>query len=138
MDTTSTTTVQPPINTKASDLPLQPGREPPTISQPFQVTVALLGVEDVTDSISVAALSSISSLTTLYRHAKLTSLSATIHPNARSVAYPITVSLVWVPYNSAATASDILNVYGAKQFAIGGAINTPIIVTGKQIGRAHV
>nr|AAC58458.1 virion protein [Calopogonium yellow vein tymovirus] len=124
MDSTSTTSIQPAINTKSSDLPLQSGQHPPSVLQPFQITVASLGTKDLSDSISVAALSSIASYTTLYRHAKLTSLTATIHPNALSVSNPTTVSLVWVPYNSSATSAQILDVYGAKRFCIGGAINT--------------
>jgi len=115
---------QPALNTKANTLPLQPGSPPPTVSYPFQLTLASLGTADTSDSVSVSANSSLASYTSLYRHASLRHLKATIHPTHTAPAYPTSVSLVWVPANSTATASDILNVYGGQCFCVGGSVNS--------------
>nr|AVW89221.1 coat protein [Passion fruit yellow mosaic virus]USH10132.1 CP [Passion fruit yellow mosaic virus] len=121
---TSLVSQQTPINTKSDSIPLEPGTTPPVIKLPFQTKLASLGTTEVSDSISVAANAAVSSLATPYRHARLTSLVATIHPNHLSPSNPTTVSLVWVPFNSTATASDILNVFGGQSFCIGGAVNS--------------
>nr|AEX10524.1 coat protein [Cassia yellow mosaic-associated virus] len=125
-----TLATQPPINTKSDVLPLQSGSPPPTISLPFQVLIASLGTKDVSDSISIAANAAISALSSCFRHATLSSLRATIHPSAIAVSNPTTVSLVWVPANSTATPSQILNVFGGQTFCVGGAMQstTPIDV----------
>nr|AAB88007.1 virion protein [Kennedya yellow mosaic virus] len=113
-----------PVNTKSSEIPLQSGTPPPTIVYPFQIELASLGTADASDAISIASNSLLASVTTLYRHAKLTSLKATIHPTGQAPAYPTTVALAWVPYNSTATSAQILSVYGGQMFCIGGSINS--------------
>lgn len=130
MSSTPTIASPPVLNTKSSQLPLQSGTPPPDIIYPFQITLASLGTEATSDSISIAAQSSLAAYTSLYRHAILTDLHATIHPSASAPSAPTSVALAWVPYNSTATASDILNVYGGQEFCIGGAINStsPIII----------
>nr|ACN62315.1 coat protein [Mertensia leaf curl virus]ACN62316.1 coat protein [Mertensia leaf curl virus]ACN62317.1 coat protein [Mertensia leaf curl virus]ACN62318.1 coat protein [Mertensia leaf curl virus]ACN62326.1 coat protein [Mertensia leaf curl virus] len=115
---------QPSINTKPSLLPPITGSAPPAISYPFQVTIASLGMADGADSVSIASSSVIANYTSLYRHAVLKNLKATIHPNLTAPAFPTSVSLVWVPANSVATPQDILNVYGGQCFCIGGTINS--------------
>nr|AAB88006.1 virion protein [Kennedya yellow mosaic virus] len=115
---------QTPVNTKSSEIPLEPGKTPPTITYPFQIELASLGTADASDAISIASNSSLASVTTLYRHAKLTSLKATIHPTGAAPAYPTTVALAWVPYNSSATAAEVLSVFGGQMFCIGGSINS--------------
>ncbi|UYG50036.1 capsid protein [Alcea yellow mosaic virus] len=121
---------QPAFNTKADSLPLQPGQTPPTISQPFQILVASLGLKDLSDAISIASNARIAPFTNSYRHACLTSLQVSLHPTGAAPSFPTTVSLVWVPNNSTATPEQILSVYGAKQFCIGGAVNsvTPLTI----------
>ncbi|AAL76049.1 coat protein [Passion fruit yellow mosaic virus] len=121
---TSLVSQQTPINTKSDSIPLEPGNAPPVIKLPFQTKLASLGTAEVSDSVSIAANAAVSSLATPYRHARLTSLVATIHPNHLSPSNPTTVSLVWVPFNSTATSSDILNVFGGQSFCIGGAVNS--------------
>ncbi|AAC25012.1 virion protein [Clitoria yellow vein virus] len=130
MSTDVIVSAQPLINTKASEIPLQPGSPPPSITYPFQITIASLGVAATSDAVSISAQSSLASFTSLYRHAILQDLHATIHPSASAPAFPTSVALAWVPYNSTATASEILNVYGGQEFCIGGAINSskPIII----------
>ena len=113
-----------PINTKSSEIPPSPGSPPPTITYPFQIEIAALGTADASDAISIASNSVLASVTTLYRHAKLTALKATIHPTGMAPAYPTSVALAWVPYNSSATASQVLSVYGGQMFCIGGSINS--------------
>nr|WOZ17732.1 capsid protein [Okra mosaic virus] len=112
------------LNTKSSTLPLEPGVTPPTISYPFQIQVAALGTKPYSDAISIASNATVASYTSLYRHAILHSLKATIHPTARAPAYPCDVSIAWVPANSSATPAQVLSVYGGQMFCIGGAINS--------------
>ncbi|CAA38239.1 unnamed protein product [Cacao yellow mosaic virus] len=121
---------QPLINTKASELPSQSGSPPPEIVYPFQFTIASLGVEPTADFVSIAAQAAITAYTSLYRHAILTDLQAIIHPNGYAPAFPTSVALAWVPYNSTATAAKILDVFGGQEFCVGGSINStsPIIV----------
>ncbi|AEE02010.1 coat protein [Asclepias asymptomatic virus] len=124
METERVLVTQPAISTQTDLLSIPSSPNPPTITQPFQIEIAALGKESYSDSISVAALSSIAAYTSLYKHAELHSLSATIHPTNSAPSNPTAVALAWVPYNSAASPTQILSVYGGMMFCIGGSIQT--------------
>ena len=115
---------QAPFNTKSTHTTLQPGSLPPIIEIPFQLLLASLGTTDTADSVTIASNSIVSTYTSGFRHATLSSLSLSIHPTLNAPSYPTTVQVVWVPSNSAATTSDILNVFGGQCFCIGGALQS--------------
>ncbi|AAC25013.1 virion protein [Desmodium yellow mottle virus] len=112
------------LNTKPSLLPPPVGNPPPVISYPFQITLASLGTEDAADSVSIASNSVLATYTALYRHAQLKHLKATIHPTYMAPKYPTSVALVWVPANSTATSTQVLDTYGGLHFCIGGSVNS--------------
>nr|AAC25014.1 virion protein [Okra mosaic virus] len=112
------------VNTKSSTIPLEPGITPPTISYPFQIQIASLGTKPYSDAISIASNATVAGYTSLYRHAILHSLKATIHPTGRAPALSPSYPLPWVPANSSATPAQILSIYGGQMFCTRGAINS--------------
>lgn len=112
------------INTKTSVLPLSSGTPPPTSSQPFQFEIASLGLKDYADAVSISSHPSIQPFINNWRHANFTSLEVRIFSTGAAPSFPTTVSLAWVPANSAATPANIRNVYGGRTYCVGGSLNS--------------
>lgn len=104
-------------------LPPPNSEQSPSTLRPFQFTVATFGTQETSVTFDVASASALSPHTSQFRHAQLIELHARIFPHAAAVAFPTTISYVWVPSNSTATATDILQVYGGQQFVIGGPLS---------------
>jgi hypothetical protein len=118
------------FTTQASALVPDSPSSPPSILKPFQFIVLEAGTKNAEATISIASTTAIQNVCNDWRHAKLHNLEVTLFPQGSSVAPPTTIDILWTTANSPTVPPGILQVYGGKSFAIGGAISTlkPIII----------
>nr|ARK20052.1 coat protein [Diascia yellow mottle virus] len=120
---------QPSIPAPGTKLPPAPGQQSSAIVQPFQVSVADLGVSEVNVQITLSSDPTLSQLTAFYRHADLVECSAVLFPNFTSSSNPTHCDLAWVPANSTASPKNILKTYGGNRFTLGGPITANEVIS---------
>nr|AZF99025.1 coat protein [Ullucus tymovirus 2] len=128
-DNSSTVAPQPSIKAPGHVLPKPSTELSPAMVLPFQFIATTFGVAETSAQVSLSSAPAITKLASSYRHAQLVECSAVISPTYLAIANPITINLVWVPANSTASPSDILNVFGGASFTFGGAITTTKSIT---------
>nr|AZF99028.1 coat protein [Ullucus tymovirus 1] len=123
-DNSPTLAPQASIKAPGYVLPKPSSELSPAMVLPFQFVATTFGTSETAAQVSLSSSPVITKLTSLYRHAQLIECCAIITPTYLAVANPITINIAWVPANSTASPSDILNVFGGASFTFGGAITT--------------
>ena len=120
---------QPSIKAPGYFLDPPPGELSSRIELPFQWQVTSFGQIETLAQINIASSAQLAKVISNFRHAKILELTAVLTPTSSASSNPVTVDLCWVPANSSAAPSDIMNVYGGQKFTLGGPVTTNATIT---------